>query len=221
MEMVKKTIHSSPFIGVFALATEKYVILPSNIEKKEEYNMSGLFNAEIIKTRLADSSLIGILAVGNNNGIVVSSIVEEKEIKELTEKGLRVKRLAEPLAIGNLVELNDTKGVCSKAVKPKTKQEIENFLKIELKYVEIANTEVVGASVVMTNTGFIVNPHINTPEFRELEQWTGLPGKPTTANLGDSFVGISVIANSAGAAVGLYTTGHELLRIDEGLGGRA
>jgi len=219
MEIIKSTIHSSPFIGVFALATEKHVLLPNNVEKKEERRLGELFNAETVKTRLAESPLIGVLAVGNSSGIVVSGIVEEKEISHLKEKGLRVKRLAEATAIGNLVELNDSKGFCSKVVQQKTKQEIEGFLHVELKYAGIANAEVVGSSIVLTNNGFIVNPSISSKEFKELEEWVKLSGNATTANLGDVFVGNSVIANSSGAVVGSYTTGHELMRIDQGLRG--
>ncbi len=220
MEIRKTTIHASPFIGVFALATEKLVLLPEKIEKKEEKGMKELFDAETIKTRLADSPLIGVLAVANSRGIVVSGIVEEKEIIKLHEIGIKVKKVQGTKALGNLVEVNDTKGVCSRAISQKTKKEIEDFLGVEIKYADLAS-EVVGASIVLTNRGFIVNPNISEKEFSGIEKWTGLSGKATTANLGDQFVGNSVIANSKGAATGSYTTGHELLRIDEALGGMA
>ncbi|MDP6670630.1 MAG: translation initiation factor IF-6, partial [archaeon] len=82
---------------------------------------------------------------------------------------------------------------------------------------EIAESDLIGSNIVLTNKGFIANPMISEKEFKKIEKNTGLEGATATANFGDKFVGNGVIANSNTAFVGLRTTGHELIRIDEGL----
>lgn len=219
MKIIKKTIRSSPYIGVFGTATEKCVLLPTTIHHKEEKGIREAFNAETIKTTIACSPLIGVLTIGNMNGFIASEIAEEKEIESLNALGIRIKKIDTVATIGNMVEVNDSRGICSNSLPKKTREEIEKFLKVELKTVQVSGTEVTGASIVLTNKGFIANPCISQKEFREIEKWTGLKGKTTTANMGDSFLGNSVIANSHGAAVGEFTTGYEIIRIDEGLNG--
>jgi translation initiation factor 6 len=219
MNIDKKTIRSSPFIGVFCVVTDKHTLIPTGIEEKERKGLDDLFQTEVIETSLAGSGLLGVLCIGNSKGYCVSNIVEEKELTQLQEQGLKVKQLSSVDAVGNLVEVNDSLGLCSAAIPKKTKIEIEKTLGISLHHTLIAGSDIVGSAMVLTNNGFLVHPNTSDAEAAFIEKTTGLEGEGTTANQGDHFIGNSIIANSNGAMVGTLTTGHELLRIDEGLRG--
>jgi len=213
------TIKSSPFVGVFSIITEKMALFPRFLEKKEKKMVEKMFGTETIYTGLANSSLLGVLAAGNSKGFVVSGIVEDKEVEELQEQGLNVKRLQGTTALGNLMECNDKKAFCSKAIGKKDVQEIKKVLKVECIETQIAGSDLVGSCLVLTNKGFVANPETTDKEFKAIEKETGLEGTTATANYGDKFVGNNLVANSSNALAGLHTSGHELMRIDEGLRG--
>jgi len=219
MKITRQTIRGSPYIGVFCCITEKIGLIPFDLGPKENKNLESLLGIEIIQTKLAESSLLGILAAGNSNGFVAGEIATDHEIKELEKKGIRIKKISGISAIGNLMEANDSRGMCSEAIKPKTRKEIEGFLKIELKTGKIAGTDLIGSCVVATNKGFVINPNATEKEISEAKKAFELEGKATTANYGDVFLGNSIAANTKAAIAGENTSGTELMRIEEGLNG--
>ncbi len=212
-------MRSSPFVGVFAKATNRFVLLPMQLQKKELHGLNDFFGVEIIHANIANSSLIGALTIANKHGILLPGIAEERELKQLEQLGLRAKKVGETNALGNLVALNDTKAVCGKTLAKETQKEIKNFLKVEVKQMAIASSDLAGAAIVTTNKGFVATTKATKKELEALEAWFGLKGKTTTANYGDAFIANSIIANDRAALVGLHSTQHELLRIDEGLSG--
>ena len=219
MHIEKKTIRGSPHIGVFGVMTDKIGLLPKNIMKHELKGVEDLMAVEVVKTNLASSSLLGVLAVGNSKGFVVSEIAEPQEIRELEDAGVRVAQVEGVTALGNLLEINDENGVYSKILPEKVVKDVKSFLKVSLTKQDVAGTDIVGSCLVATNRGFIAHPNISEKEFKKLEKVFGTGGAPTTANYGDVFVGNAVLANSNAVLVGEYTSGHELIRIDEGLRG--
>ena len=214
------TVRESPFVGVFAIATEKRCFAPIGISKKEEKHLLDLFDVEIVPTAIAGSGLIGVLAVANSNGIVVGDISEEREIRHLQQIGLKIKTISNISAIGNLVEANDSKGVCSQLLTKSRVHEIEKALGVEMLQCKIADSDVVGAAMVATNNGMVLNKMASEAEIGALKKHFGLEAALGTANSGDMFVGNSLIANSKAALAGANTTGFELSRIDDGLSGR-
>ncbi|HLD58608.1 MAG TPA: translation initiation factor IF-6 [archaeon] len=221
MEILRRTLRGSPFVGVFCCITEKTGLFPldAGVSPKEIKDIEELFGIEVIRAKIADSSLLGILAVGNSNGFVLGEIATEKELQHLKGLGLRVKKISGVTAIGNLLEANDSKGICSPTIKPKIQREIAEFLKIELREAKIGNSDLAGSSLVATNKGFVISTRASEKEFADAKKFFGLNGSSSTANYGDAFIGNSLAANSRAAIAGIRTSGVELVRIDEGLGG--
>lgn len=213
------TVRESPFVGIFAVATEKFVLVPKAISKKEEEKIKNVFEIEIVKTSIANSTLLGVLSAGNCKGLVVGSVVEDSEKTELEQAGIKVKKIENVSAVGNHLAVNDSKGICSGIFSQKQMKEIEEFLGIELLKASIAGNDVVGSSVVATNKGFVLNKMAEKKDAEAIEKHFGIPGVKGTANSGDCFVGNSVIANTNAALVGIVTTGFELARLDEGFRG--
>jgi len=213
------TVRESPFVGIFALATDRLVFAPKSLSRKEEKKLAGLFGLEIVKASIANSGLLGVLSAANSKGIVVGSIAEKSECRELEQAGIKVKIVENITAVGNLLAVNDSKGICSNIFSKEQKSGIEQFLGIELIKAEVAGSDVVGASIVATNKGFVLNKMTSSEESKRIEQHFGVQGAKATANGGDVFVGNSVIANSQAFLAGTVTTGFELSRLDEGFRG--
>ncbi|MAG18318.1 MAG: translation initiation factor IF-6 [Candidatus Diapherotrites archaeon] len=212
-------LRSSPYVGIFGIATDEFVLVPNSVLPKELKKIETELEVKSIKANLGGTSLLGILATGFDNKLVVSSIVEKHEIETLEKEGFEVLQIGGYTATGNLVALNNNGGIASTLFSEKVVGELEDFFGVKFKVMNIAESDVIGACVTVTNKGFIAHPNINENDFKELEKVFGVKGEATTANYGDLFVGNSVLANSKGVIVGELTSGIELSKIDEGLRG--
>lgn len=219
MHLIKGTIKGSPFIGIHALATDSYCLVPKGIYKKEALKLKEALELELIKAQIGATSLIGCLAAGNKKGLVVSSIIEEKELTELKSFGLKVKVIEGYSALGNLIALNDNGLLLSSLLSEGEKKAIKEFFGLPAIEVSYGVNALIGSSTIATNNGFIVHPKAEKEDFEKIKKALKVTGIRTTANYGDPFVRNSIIANNFGAFVGLNTSGPELVRIDEGLSG--
>ncbi|MFH1240645.1 MAG: translation initiation factor IF-6 [Candidatus Diapherotrites archaeon] len=219
MEIEKATLIGSPYVGIFSVLTDKMCLLPVTESKEKVKFVSDFFDIEIFQANIANSALLGIFAAGNKKGFVISNIIEEYEMIIFENAGIKVMKVPEIIAVGNLSEFTDSKGFCSRAFSEKTKEKISKFLGIDIQYAEIAESDLIGSSLVATNNGFIMNPNASKKEFNKISKGLGVYGTAGTANYGDVFVGNSIIANTNSAIVGIQTSGHELIKIDEGLRG--
>ena len=219
MRVEKQSIHGSAFIGIFCCVTEKLGLFPRNISIKQLKHFQEVLGIEAIQTSIAECPLLGSLAKGNSSGFVVPEIIREHELKQLNENGVKVEVIKEVNALGNLIALNDFGGIVSPLLSERAVKQLKNFFDIPLIASTIARTEIVGSSIVATNKGFITNPNINNLEYKMLKKTFKVLGQPTTANFGDIFIANDILATSNGIIVGSQTSGHEILRIEEGLSG--
>ncbi|MEM4662459.1 MAG: translation initiation factor IF-6 [Candidatus Diapherotrites archaeon] len=218
MKINKGTVNSSPFVGVFLVVTEKITLMPPNIMQKEELKIKKTFDTEFIKTKLADSTLLGVLCSGIDDRLVVSELALDSEIEYLESIGIKVKRIEGATAIGNLIRANRKGGVASMVLTKKQINEIEDFLGVKFYQTKIASLDIVGSSVLASDSCFIVNPAVTPKEFEVLKKAFGVEGTAVTLNYGDKFVGNNAVMNSCGALLGDKTTTYELLRIQDVLG---
>ncbi|MCH7902326.1 translation initiation factor IF-6 [archaeon] len=219
MNFVRGNMRSSPYVGIFCSLTEELGIVPQASLPKEIKLLEKELDINIVKTNLGQTSLTGILSTGIKKKIVVSNITENDEIKKLEKEGIEIMVLEGLTSTGNLIAVNKNGGIVSPLIKEKPVKDLGDFFKVKLEKMRIADNEVPGASITVTNKGFICHPNISEKDFSKLEKVFGVKGMATTANYGDLFVGNSVIANTNGVMVGSLTSGIELGKIDEGLRG--
>lgn len=218
MHIDKLEIRQSPYVGVFCRVTDELALVPADISKKELDKVKE-FDVEIVRATVADSVLLGVLLAGHGSRFVVPELLSRGERDFFASRGISVLETGN-LAYGNLVSMNQNGGIVSGMVDKKVFTQIQKFFKgTKLVHSSFSCTDIVGASIVATNKGFIVNPRITEKEFSLLKKVFNVNGKATTANYGDVFIGNNVVANSSAVFVGSATTGTELLRIDEGLRG--
>ena len=211
----KRTLNASPFVGVFGILTDKIFLVPTTILEKELRGLADLTGAEVIKANIANSALLGVLGVGVKNKIALSDLALQKEVDALEKAGLKAKTIPGVTALGNLVTVTGKGGAASLVLSKAQVSEIESFFGINISRQRVAGSDIVGSSVVANSRGFIVHPQVSREEFDGLKQAFKTGGIPTSANYGDRFVGNSVLANSSSAIAGQNTTGHELIRIEE------
>lgn len=218
----KMNIKGSPFLGVFCRTTNKITLIPHDLTPNEHQLLKDTLGTELVACSLAASSLLGILAIGNQHGFVVPELAEKNELEQLQHQGVPIQTIPGVEALGNLVAVNDTIGFYTqRLVHEKTVRSIEKTLKIKLEAQTIAQSELVGSGLVLNNHGFVCHSQTTTQEAGQLERKTRLKGNRTTANLGDAFIGNSILANDHGTVVGWHSTPFEMMAIEEAFSGEA
>ena len=219
MVVIRTNFNGNPNLGVYAIATDKYVLVRFDLHQKTLEKLGDIFKVPILKVKIADSPIIGVFAVGNSNGILVPYFTSDSEIEILKkELGVVVERVPSRMtALGNIILANDKGVVAHPGIERKAIKVIEDVLDVEVVCGKIYRLPLVGSMSVATNKGAIVHPMASDEELEWLSSVLKVPVDIGTVNHGGPFVGAGMIANSYGAATGLPTTGPELLRIERAL----
>ncbi len=219
MKIAKLDFERSSHIGLFALATDKFVLLPDFMPEDIVEQFAEVLKVDPIPTRVAGTGLLGIFAAGNSNGIVLPYIARDDEVQNLRDHGIEVLVVKDrATAMGNMVAANDKGAVISETLRPETAREIAEFLGVDYEQMNVANVEIVGAAIVATNKGFLAHPNTSEEELKILERVFKVRGDTTTVNYGDPFVRGGIVANSHGIIVGDDTSPVEIMKIEDVLG---
>lgn len=221
MAIIKSDIFGNPNIGVYALATDSYLILPPNVPEKKVKLFEENLAVKAVLSTIHNSSIVGVLAAGNTHGIVFSSLCYDEELENLKRElpDIAVARIeSKYTAFGNLILANDKGAIASPYFKQKTLKQLEDILSVEVVTGKIANMPNVGSLAVATNQGVLAHPHITEEERRLIEDVLKVPVREATINCGVPYMRTGIIANKNGAIVGTLTTGPELVIISQALG---
>ena len=217
MKLLKTKINNTPYLGVYAVCTDDFCIVPSNILKKEEELLKKSIKTKIIKMSINQSPLIGVYLLAHKNKVVVSkNSIKKNEIDILEKEGIEVKLVDEEYnALGNLIALNSHYGFASNILSNKTISEISSFFNIEIEKKNILSLDILGSALYANDYFFIVNPNISEEEFNYFKKKFKVEGIATTLNYGGLFVGNDLIANKHAVFVGDNTSNIELMKVDD------
>jgi len=222
LAIIRIDINGNVNIGVFAVATDKFVLVRFDAEEKIVESLERTLDVPVIKAKIGDSTLIGVLVSANSKGILVPYYASDDEIRQLHEKlggDVNIERLPSKLtALGNLILTNDKHAIVHPEFDFKAIRIIADVLDVEVLRRENYTIPLVGSCGVATNKGILLNPMFSDEEIEWISSIFKVPIGIGTVNHGMPFVGAGMIANSKGAAVGLNTTYHEMVRISETLG---
>ncbi len=220
MTTIKLDIERNTHIGLFLVATDKYVLVPEGLDEKIEQAVEDALKVPAVPTRVSGTTLIGVFAVANSRGVVLPHIARKEEIENLESHGIRVLVVEDvATALGNLVAANDHGVVSSNVLSEEKVEEIAEFLGVRKKArINIAGTELTGASIAVTNKGFVAHPNTSDEDLDVLEDVFGVEGTTSTVNYGDPFVRGGIVANVHGIILGERTSPVEIIRIEDVLG---
>ena len=216
-------IFGSTCVGVFALATDKVLVLPKQVPEHRAEVLSDWLGVPVVKTSVGGSVLIGPLLCGNSRGLLVPHIITDEELRALgaiEENGVEVGVMeGTPVtAFGNLVLANDKGAVVHPRFGRRTLKAMEDVLDVEVVKGTIAGLPYVGSLARATNKGVLAHPGIRPDERELIEDVLKVPVETGTVNSGIRMISMGLIANDRAAVAGFATTGRELAVIGRGLG---
>ena len=218
--MLRASFSGSPYVGVFARATDGYVLVRSDLEEELCESVGDELDATVVPTTVGGSSTVGALATGNANGLLVSSRVRETEREAIeAATGASVTTLPGRInAAGNVVLANDEGAYAHPDLSRAAVRAVEDGLDVPVTRGRIGGVNTVGTAAVATNRGVLCHPKATDEELDAVEEALGVHADIGTINYGGPLIGSGLVANVNGYVVGEETTGPELGRIEDALG---
>ncbi len=215
MAVYLSSIVGSASIGVYSLATEKFVIIPRMVPLEKAQEIADWLKVKLIYTSISGSVLAGALACANSNGIVLPNLIREEELTQIKScfSGNITIMETKKTAYGNLVLTNDNGAVCDPRLKTPVINAISETLGVEVVPTTIAELPYVGSLAAATNKGILAHPLLKEEEKKTLQNVFKVPLDVGTVNCGVPYVGTGLIANSHAAVAGSMTTGPEMFII--------
>ncbi|GBC68867.1 hypothetical protein HRbin01_00555 [archaeon HR01] len=203
-------------VGLFALATDSYIIISKAVNPSKRRVFEEVLQAEPLYISPAGSILVSPFMAGNSNGLVVSSLVLDDEIRDIRRRlpNISLGRLdTRYTAVGNLILCNDKGAIASHILGRENLRTIADILGVEVVPARLARRSYVGSLAAVTNVGCLVHVEADEDEIATISNMLKVDVSAGTVNGGLRYVRSSIVANSKGVIVGSRTTGPELMTI--------
>ncbi len=217
MKIEKAVIQNNPYIGIFCLSADNFVLHPPHLSKGNLSSLS-LLSKNLIPFTIAGTSLLSIFGIANSNGVVLNQLVSKEELAILKKNKIKTLQLPTLKTIGNMCSVSNSKGLISPELS-EFKKEIEEHLNISLLEITIGSSFLTGSCSVLNDKGAIVSPRITQEELEKIKNFLGTEVIPSSVNFGDIFPGTGILLNSNTILVGQETSSIELSKIFDAFGG--
>ena len=134
-DIIQVDIVGNSSIGLFGLATEKYVILPQGTKHDAQKQIEANLRVPSVITSLAGTVLIGTFCAGNSNGLLVPNIITEQELETLTINLPEVTITEidhKYTALGNIIVKNEKYALVHPRLSKEIMQMISDTLMVEV-----------------------------------------------------------------------------------------
>ncbi len=216
MAISRLNIQGSPNVGIYALATNQYVLAPPKTSDSKGRLLEETLKAPVIRTSLAGTILLGVYAAANSNAIVLPSFVSDQELMTLSAVAQNIVQVkSRRNAFGNLILCNDHGAIMSEMLSHEKEavQTIRDALGVEVIVGSIAGLPYVGSLASVNNNVALVHPERTDDEAKMVADVLKVKVDSGTVNRGSPLVGAGMLSNDSGAVVGNMTVGPELMII--------
>ncbi|NQU98478.1 translation initiation factor IF-6 [Candidatus Woesearchaeota archaeon] len=213
------TFNKNPNIGLYAFATDKYVLVGREVASNTVKELKRIFEVPVHKINIAGTSFIGVFIVGNEDLILVPSITFESELKELTKLKIKYEVFQTDLTcLGNNIALNKNGMLVNSDFSDNEIKRLKDIFKVPVKKISIADTETPGACIAMNKGKALIHRDATTTETKTIEKILKVKTIPSTINMGVPYLKSGIICNKNGLVIGEISGPAEVMNAEEGLG---
>lgn len=221
--VAKANIAGNPNIGMFAFVTDKYALVGSSASDAEIELMKAVLKVPVHQLNVCGTSLIGVFVGGNEKFLLVPTLIFPEELKKLRvveQYGTKIILVNTKFtALGNITILKDDVLLANSEIEDKALDQIAKETGAKtVKRIEIADTDVIGSTMLFTQKGGLIHPDIDNDMLTEIEALLNITFTLGTVNWGSPFVRAGVLANAHGFLIGHISSGPEVANTDEALG---
>lgn len=218
MPLVRLDLNGSPYIGVFARASDSAVLLPAATPESVSAEVGRALGVPVHTLSVGGANIIGSVVAMNSRGAIVADFVEDSEVAALEQLGLKVARVAGKFnAAGNNILVNDHGAFVNPDFSKSAENLVADTLGVPIERGTLAGLKTVGSAACVTSKGVLCHPKTNDAELDLLEKLFKVEADIGTVNHGAPFIGAGLVANKNGGVAGSLCTGPELNRIENAL----
>jgi len=217
MHFNRTHINGNPYLGIFAVANESYLIHPRGAQEKVIREISSSLEVEALPASIGGTEIIGTFAVANSKGLLLPGDATNGELDMLGGSlDLHVGTVKTRYnALGNLVLANDSGAVVGSVYGNEEREEISRALGVTVEPGTINGLSIVGSLARASNTGVLVSPRATDEEIKLIKDVLHVDADRGTANFGVGNVGTCILVNSKGVVAGTPTSGIEMGKIQQ------
>ncbi|MHB8633409.1 MAG: translation initiation factor IF-6 [Thermoplasmatota archaeon] len=211
----------NPNVGVYVRATSRHLFVPPGITAQNVHDLEEALGMPGFEVTIGGSPLVGSLMAANAHGAVVADFATTQEVQRLEGCGLVVHQMEKTRlnAAGNNILCNDFGALVHPDLPERTLIGVSEALGVPAERGTVGGLSTVGTAAVATNRGVLCHPLSSEAELAFIKKWLHATPRIGTVNHGHGLVGAGIAANQNGLACGSRTTGIELGRMDDALGG--
>ena len=218
--MRKLKVFGGDHIGLYAKASNSYVLYHSSIPKRKISVLERELGVPAVPVYLINVLITSPFIAGNKNGIIISYLFEEyaKEelMKTLKDIDINIGVLeSKYTSLGNLILANDKGAIVSPILPISSRKKISDLLDVEVVSSTIGRFSYIGSLAISNNNGVLSSPVIRDDEKMIIEDVLKAPLYTGTINGGIEFISSGVVVNDNGVVVGSATRGKELMMISQ------
>ena len=218
MPLIQLDLNGSPYVGVFARASDRAVLVPPSVPEGSVAELRRALDVPVVEMTIGGSNIVGSVVAMNSRGAVVADFADDDEIAKLEALGLKVGRVAGKFnAAGNNILANDHGAFVNPDFSKQACDVVEQVLGVPVEKGTLAGIKTVGSAACVTGKGVLCHPKASDEELDLLEKLLKVEADIGTVNHGAPFIGAGLVANAKGAVAGTITTGPELNRIENAL----
>jgi len=147
-------------IGLYAISTNEYLVVPRDFKKKD------FFPQDAVETRIAGTRLIGLFTAGNSNCLLLPDSVKDREKKKLEDADIPIHVIeSNENALGNLILANDKAAIISEKLEDQ-KDEIAEALDVPVEVGSIADITNPGSCGVANKNGVLIHREASEEESK-------------------------------------------------------
>ena len=206
----------SPNIGLFIIATDEFVLVPSGMSESKIEFLKRCFKVDdVLSLRIRGSKLLGALSVANSNGVLLPYGCEREADLIRERLGVKVASIQTFISLGNRILANDKAAVVDPQMPEEIISIIKEVLNVRVERSTIAGLPYVGSSAVASNKATYAHPKIRPDEASLIENVLDVQIHTGTVINGLPYVKLGLVVNQKGGVVGKGTSGSELMAISK------
>ncbi len=206
----------SPNIGLFIIATDEFVLVPSGMSESKIEFLKRCFKVDdVLSLRIRGSKLLGALSVANSNGVLLPYGCEREADLIRERLGVKVASIQTFISLGNRILANDKAAVVDPQMPEEIISIIKEVLNVKVERSTIAGLPYVGSSAVASNKATYAHPKIRPDEASLIENVLDVQIHTGTVINGLPYVKLGLVVNQKGGIVGRGTSGSELMAISK------
>jgi translation initiation factor 6 len=217
MHFTRTHLNGNPYLGIFAMANESYLLHPRGAQKKVIREISGTLEVEPLGTSIGGTEIIGTFAVANSRGLLLPVDATSRELGMVEESlDLQVEIIETRYnALGNLILANDSGAIVGDIFDREEISKISDTLDVDVEPGTVNGLSIVGSLGRASNAGALVSPKATDEEIKLIKDVLQVEVDRGTANFGVGNVGTCMLVNSKGVAAGTPTSGIEMGKIQQ------